>query len=140
MKKNIDVYQNMSPREISLMFNKKLSTVNMGISRMIKEYPDFKIKNGRNIEITSSGVDWLANYFVLDRTPAPLNEDIFKLEMEVKVLKELLEAEKKHTNEFLTLMGQQYQERLEENKRTLLLENENKIKTIEVLEDQNNRL
>lgn len=140
MVKNIDIYQEMTPKEISELFNKKLPAVNMGISRMIKEHPDWKKKNGRNVIITPQGVEWLVDYFVLDETPVVFNEDKFKLEMEIKRLTEILEVEREHKKEITTLIAQQYQERLEESKRTFLLENESKNQTIEVLQEGKNRI
>lgn len=98
--KTIDVYQDMTPREIAETFNKSINAVNVGISRMAKDNPTFKIKTGKRVTITAAGVEWLATKYFNVQTqltvPDPEKDD---LKREVARLNELLEQSKVHYNQ-----------------------------------------
>lgn len=95
--KTIDIYQEMTPKEIAATFNKSINAVNVGISRMTKENPTFKNKTGKRVVITAEGVEWLATkYFNIQtqlQVPDPEKDE---LKREVARLNELLEQSKLH--------------------------------------------
>lgn len=98
--KIIDSYQEMSPKEIAKTFEKTINAVNVGISRMVKEHPEFKKKEGKRVTVTAAGVEWLATKYFNIQTqltvPDPEKDD---LKRQVAHLTELLEQSKVHYNQ-----------------------------------------
>lgn len=98
--KTIDVYQDMTPREIAETFNKSINAVNVGISRMVKDNPTFKIKTGKRVTITAAGVEWLATkYFNIQTQLVVPDPEKDELKRQVARLNELLEQSKVHYNQ-----------------------------------------
>ena len=102
--KIIDSYRDSTPTEIAKMFNKTLNAVNVGISRMVKEHPNYKTKLNRRVLITAEGVEWLANnYFKLYTEVTLPDLEKEKLKADIQRLEELLEQVKEHFKEFSKL-------------------------------------
>lgn len=148
MAKIQDIYYDMTPREIAKLFGKSLQAVTMGVSRMAKEHPEWKIKEGRAVTVKAAGVEWLAEtYFRLDKHEMQLiDEERARMQKEIDYLKDLLEEKEKalaKSDENLKLaiqqqnkLGEQYRLENDKYKQDLLqLEEKN-----ESLQEENKKL
>ena len=141
MAKIQDIYYDMTPREIAKLFGKSLQTVTMGVSRMAKEHPEWKIKEGRSVTVSAAGVEWLAEtYFRLDKYEMQLlDEQQARMQREIEYLKEQLAEKEKEINRYDENLKLAIQEKNEADKQ-YRLENDKNKERILLLENSNDAL
>lgn len=130
------IYGEMTPQELAKEFNRTINAVNVGISRMAKEHPEYKIKTGRRVKVTSEGVAWLKNYFRIDNSLALVDEEKIELQGEIRKLSALLEQSEKSKEEMRADFKERLAEQAAQAQQTFLIEQESKQKQIERLEQE----
>ena len=114
--KIIDSYVEMTPKEIAKTFEKTINAVNVGISRMVKEHPDFKKKEGKRVTITPAGVEWLATkYFNIQTQLTVPDPEKDELKREVARLNELLKQAEDHFDKFAELSKLTLEEKINQH-------------------------
>lgn len=135
MAKIHEIYYDMTPREIAKMCGKSLQTVTVGVSRMVKEHPEWKIKEGRSVTIKADGVEWLMNtYFRMDQYQLGLlDEERERLQRKIDALEDQLFEKEQYTKDLSKKLDLAIEKQAEINKQ-YRLENDRKAAEIQQLE------